>query len=139
MSATTKQRIDVPASTENIKYAQLAYLEAHDMPLNLVYAFLAYRETNVSDGTWKVWIRSSQTAGASFEPDRIEQQARATPSGSHFKWGYSFDPSADDLRHIEFRVHVVDAKPVEIEMFAQLRKADGSSGEAKSVRFAWPA
>ena len=43
-----------------------------------------------------------------------------------------------DPRQIEFRVHVQDERPSEIEIFVRLRKADHSAGTPKSVRFPWP-
>lgn len=55
-----------------------------------------------------------------------------------FPWGYSFDPSPGDPHRIQFRVHVKDGLPFEIERHVQLRNADGTPGEAKSIRFPWP-
>ncbi len=55
------------------------------------------------------------------------------------KPGDSFDPSASDQRCIQFRVHVENGQPKEIEVFVQLRKFDGASDAPKSVRFPWPA
>ena len=55
-----------------------------------------------------------------------------------FPWGYSLEPSEGDQRQIEFRVHVVDGKPSEVEMFLRLRKFDGQAGTANSVKFPWP-
>jgi hypothetical protein len=106
--------------------------------LNLDYAFVAYKETD-SYG-WRVRIKSSQTAGAVFEPDMIRNQARAAGAQGKpwFQCGYSFDPSDFDPRNIQFRVHVSEGRPSAIEMFVQLRNFDGSAGEAKSVKFPWP-
>lgn len=131
--------LDVPASNGSTTYQKLAEISARDGVLHLNYEYLAYRETD-SDGAWRVRIRGSQTAGAVFEPAAMEREALKAQDmdAPHFVWGYTFDPSADDPRHIEFRVHCADGAPVEIEMFARLRKGDGSPAEAKSVRFAWP-
>jgi hypothetical protein len=136
-----KQLIDLPASDSTYTYEQLGYLQARDAVLSCEYAFLAYKETERSGGAWRVRIRSSQTAGAVFEPDAMAKQALvASDQGkSHFIWGYNFEPSEGDPRQIEFRVHVADGKPKEIEMLARMRKGDHSAGDAKSVRFAWPA
>ncbi|MEO6244132.1 MAG: hypothetical protein ABIQ12_01745, partial [Opitutaceae bacterium] len=100
----------------------------------------AYKETD-SSGDWRVRIKSSQTAGAVFEPAMMKSSARSTGAQGKpwFQWGYSFDPSAGDARNIQFRVHVANGLPAEIEMFVQLRKADGSADAAKSVKFGWPA
>lgn len=126
----------VPGGTQ---YRQLAYVDAYDAILNGDYAFVAYQETD-SGGAWRVRIKSSQTAGAVFEPDAMRSHARSAAAQGKpwFQWGYSFDPGSGDQRCIQFRVHVKDGKPHEIEMFVQLRKFDGSADEAKSVRFAWP-
>ena len=86
-------------------------------------------------------IKSSQTAGAVFEPTMMTSNARSTGAQGKpwFQWGYSFDPSASDARIIQFRVHVKDGQPSEIEMFVQLRKFDGTADAPTSVKFPWPA
>lgn len=140
MHTPTPQILETPASVPGgAQYQQLAYLDAYDAVLNGDYAFLAYKETD-SFG-WRVRIKSSQTAGAVFEPDAMSINARSTSAQgrSWFPWGYSFDPSADDPRCIQFRVHVVDSAPKEIEIIVQLRKFDGSADAEKSVKFPWPA
>ena len=133
------QLIDAPVSTANHRYETLAYLDAYDAVLNCDYAFVAYKETENS-GDWRVRIKSSQTAGAVFEPAAMRSKAReASAQGkTWFQWGYSFDPSAGDPRNIQFRVHVANGQPAEIEMLVQLRKFDGTADAAKSVKFAWP-
>lgn len=107
--------------------------------LNCDYAFVAYKETD-SFG-WRVRIKSSQTAGAVFEPDAIRNSARSTTAQGKpwFPWGYSFDPSASDPRSIQFRVHVANGMPSEIEILVQLRKFDGTADAPVSAKFAWPA
>ena len=140
MSATTTQRLDTPASIPGgAQYQQLAYLEAYDAVLNCDYAFVAYKET---DGFgWRVRIKSSQTAGAVFEPDAMVRNARSTGAQGKpwFPWGFSLDPDVTEQRCIQFRVHVADGQPKEIEIFVQLRRADGTADTPKSVRFPWPA
>ena len=139
--ADSPQLIETPANVSGgAQYQHIAYVDAYDAVINCDYAFVAYKETD-SDGKWRVCIKSSQTAGAVFEPDAMKSNARSTGAQGKpwFQWGYSFDPSAGDLRCIQFRVHVVDGQASEIEMFVQLRKADGSNDAAKSVKFAWPA
>ena len=132
------QLIEAPASDSSRTYETLAYIEAYDAPLNIDYAFVAYKETD-SDG-WRVRINSSQTAGGVFEQEAMRLQARAAGAQGKewFQWGYSFDPSDDDARIIQFRVHVADGKPSEVEIFVQLRKFDGTADTPKTVTFAWP-
>lgn len=137
----TKQLIDTPNSTPGgAQYQQLAYVDAYDAVLNCDYAFVAYKETD-SSGNWRVMVRSSQTAGGSFEPDAMRSNARAAGAQGKpwFQWGYSFDPSAGDPRCIQFRVHVANGQPSEVEIFVQLRKFDGTADAPKSVKFPWPA
>jgi len=138
-SNSSPQRIDLPASVPGAtQYRQLAYLDVYDAVLNCDYAFLAYEE--IDSFGHRVRIRSSQTAGAVFEPDAIRNAARAAAASGQpsFTWGYSFDPSPSDPRCIQFRVHLNGANPSEVEIHAQLRKADGTADVAKSVRFDWP-
>lgn len=141
MNTTTPQLIDLPANVPGgASYQQLAYVDAYDAVLNLDYAFLAYKETD-SSGAWRVRIKSSQTAGAVFEPDAMRTNARSAGAQGkpYFTWGYSFDPSSGDPRNIQFRVHVAGGQPSAIEMFVQLRKFDHSADAAKTVTFPWPA
>jgi hypothetical protein len=122
-------------------YETLGYVDAYDAVLNCDYAFVAYKETETDNGSWRVRIRSSQTAGGVFEPDAMRSQARAAGAQGkpYFVWGYSFEPSADDARQIEFRVHVAGGAPSAIEIFVRLRKFDGSPDDPKSISFPWPA
>lgn len=139
--STTPPLIEAPASVPGgTTYATLGYVDAYDAVLNCDYAFVAYKETD-SSGEWRVRIRSSQTAGAVFEPAAMKSQARATSAQGKpwFGWGYSFDPSPGDPRQIQFRVHAANGQPSAIEMYVQLRKADGSADAPKSVTFPWPA
>jgi hypothetical protein len=134
------QLVEAPASDASYRYETLGYVDAYDAVLNCDYAFVAYKETD-NAGDWRVRIKSSQTAGAVFERAAMRSKARETGAQgkSWFKWGYSFDPSAGDPRNIQFRVHVANGQPAEIEMLVQLRKFDGTADAPKSVKFAWPA
>jgi hypothetical protein len=137
----TPQLIETPANVPGgATYQHLAYVDAYDAVLNCDYAFVAYKETD-SSGEWRVRIKSSQTAGAVFEPAMMKSNARSTGAQGKpwFQWGYSFDPSPSDARNIQFRVHVQNGQPAEIEMLVQLRKFDGTADAAKSVKFPWPA
>ena len=135
-----QQLLDLPTSDASRKYEQLGYLDAYDAVLNCDYAFLAYKETE-SATDWRVRIRSSATAGAVFEPAMMKNKSReANAQGKPwFQWGYSFDPSPADPRNIQFRVHHRDGQTSEVEMYVCLRKADGTAGAEKVVRFPWPA
>ena len=138
---TSPQLIETPANIPGgATYQHLAYVDAYDAVLNIDYAFVAYKETD-SSGEWRVRIKSSQTAGGVFESAMIKSNARSTGAQGKpwFQWGYSFDPSASDPRHIQFRVHVANGLPSEIEIFVQLRKFDGTADAPKSVKFPWPA
>lgn len=134
-----QQLLDVPAASAGQSFRQLAYLDAYDAVLDCDYAFLAYLETD-GDGAARVRIRSSQTAGAVFEPEAMRKNARAAAARGEqgFAWGYSFDPSAEDPRCIRFRVLVEGGQPAAIEMFVQLRNADGGAAAPQVVTFPWP-
>ena len=138
-NVTNKPLIEAPSNDSNRRYETLGYIDAYDAVLNCDYAFVAYKETETS-GDWRVRINSSQTAGAVFEPMAIRSKARETSAQGKpwFQWGYSFDPSAGDPRNIQFRVHVNNGRPSEIEMLVQLRKFDGTADAPQSVKFPWP-
>lgn len=122
-----------------LRYEPLACVESYDGVLMSNYTFVAYKETDTT-GDWRIRIKSSRTSGGVFEPATITASARAASAAGKtwFPWGYSSHPSPEDPRNIQFRVHVRDSKPAEVEMFMQLRKWDGTAGKVKSVRFPWP-
>ena len=137
---TTAQLVAVPDNvTGGAQYQQLAYLEAYDAVLNSDYAFVAYKETD-SFG-WRVRIKALHLAGAVFEPDTMRSNARSAGAQGQpwFTWGNGIDPSEGDQRCVQFRVHVAEGKPSEIEIHAQLRKFDGSADVPRTVKFPWPA
>lgn len=132
--------IEAPISNAVAEYETLGYVEAHDSVLDLDYAFIAYKETSRATGEWRVRIRSSRTGGAVLEPLLMAYNARVTAGEgrSWFSWGYSLEPRAGDPRLIQFRVHVRDARPSEVEVMVRLRRPDHSAGEMHSFRFDWP-
>jgi hypothetical protein len=132
--------LPLPVSGSATKYEMLGYVDAHDFVLKCDYAFLAYKETNRDTGEWRVQIKSSQTDGAELDPAMIGAQslAAAADGKTFFAWGYSLEPSAADVRRIEFRVYVVDGNPREVEIFVRLRKADHTPSAPKCLRFPWP-
>ena len=132
-----KQPVEMSAFIPgNAKYQHLACVEAYDGVQRRDYTFVAYKETD-RDGSWRVHIRSSQTGVTIFEPASINTRARSTSARGElwFPWGNDFDPSPRDGRQIQFRVHVANDQPSEIEMLVQLRKVDGSIKTAKSMTF----
>lgn len=132
--------IEAPASNAVAVYESLGYVEAHDEVLDLDYAFVAYKETSRATGEWRVRIRSSRTGGAVLEPLLMAYNARVAwgEGRNWFGWGYSLEPQAGDPRMIQFRVHVRDGQPTEVELLVRLRRADHTAGELHTARFAWP-
>jgi hypothetical protein len=132
--------IEAPASTPTQTVAILAELGAYDAILNDDYAFIAYKETDIASGEWRVRIKARHLTGVVFEPEAMRTSARSAGAQSKpfFTWGNCIDPTSGDPRSVQYRVHVKDGKPSEIEIFVQLRKADGSADSPTSVRFAWP-
>jgi hypothetical protein len=132
--------VEAPASDATCVYETLGYLEAYDAVLNCDYAFVAYKETERNSNQWRLRIKSTQTAGGTFDPAAIRAKARETGAQgtSFFTWGYRFEPSAGDPRQIDFRVHVANGLPREVEILVRLRKLDHSADQTKSVKFAWP-
>ena len=132
--------IDVPLNTDSQTYDLLAELDAYDAILNDDYAFIAFRETDISTGAWRVRIKARHLTGVVFEPEAMRLNARSAGSQGKpfFLWGNSLDPSTGDPRSIQYRVHVKDGVPSEIEICVQFRKGDGSADSLKSVRFPWP-
>ena len=93
-----KQLVEAPASTSSQTYETLGYVDAYDAPLNCDYAFVAYKETDRDTGNWRVRVRSSQTAGAVFEPEAMRLKARETGAqGKPFFWGMRANAPDDDF------------------------------------------
>lgn len=132
--------LEAPVSNAVAEYETLGYVEAHDAVLDLAYAFIAYKERSRATGEWRVRIRSSRTGGAVLEPLLMAYNARVAhgEGRSWFTWGYSLEPRAGDPRMIQFRVHVRDGEPDEVEVLVRLRRADHSPGELHAIRFLWP-
>lgn len=130
----------VPVSDLRTRYEVLAHLEAHDDVSGDLHAFLAYKETDLASGVWRVRVKSLQTAGGVFEPVTMAQQAQAaaTRGETYFTWGYQLAPCAADLRQIEFRVHVLNRRPARLELYARLRRADSSPAAPCVAVCDWP-
>lgn len=137
----TTQLIDAPTSNQTHEITRLAYIDAYDAVLNDDYAFVAFREMDRSGGAWRVRITARHLTGVVFEPEAMRLQARAAGAQGKpfFTWGNCIDPSSGDPRSVQYRVHVKDGKPSQIEIAVQLRKADHTADVPKSVVFAWPA
>lgn len=135
------RRLHAPLTDRWTRYDVLAYLEAQDMPSGEQHAFLAFQETSLTGAGWRVHVDSLLTAGGVFEPAAMVQQAQAATARGQgsFVWGYQRLPSATDARHIEFRVHVDNGWPLRLELYARLRRADGSPAGARTADCAWPA
>ncbi len=133
--------IEAPTSTSTQQITPLAALDGYDAVLNDDYAFVAYKETDISSSEWRVRIKARHLTGVVFEPEAMRLQSRAAGAQGRpfFTWGNGIDPSAGDPRLISYRVHVEGGKPSKIEIVLQLRNADHSATPAKSVSFPWPA
>ena len=140
LAPSTGARLRAPVSDSRFRYDTLAYLEAHDGVGAEDHAFLAYKETDVASGAWRVRVKSLQTAGGVFEPLAMVQQAQAAAARDqpYFTWGYQLAPSAADPRQIEFRVHVEHGRPARLELYARLRRADHTAAAPCSVVCVWP-
>jgi hypothetical protein len=102
-TSTNPQLVEPPASvTGGTQYQQLAYVDAYDAVLNCDYAFVAYKETD-SGGEWRVRIKSSQTAGAVFEPAfRVHVQDGQPHEIEMLVQLRKFDGTADSAKSVKF-------------------------------------
>ncbi|MFT3684554.1 MAG: hypothetical protein QM783_06425 [Phycisphaerales bacterium] len=73
----TTKLVDIPASSATQEIVELGYLESYDAVLNDDYAFGAYKETDKSDGSWRVRIKARHLTGVVFEPEAMRLQARS--------------------------------------------------------------
>lgn len=132
--------VQLPVSDRWTRYEPLVRLEAWDACSDEAHAFLAYREVNLVDGAWRVRVVSALTAGALLEPVAMAQQAQAAAArgAPGFVWGYRQLPRAGDPRHIEFRLHVEEGRVAQLELYARLRRPDGSPAGPCSACCRWP-
>lgn len=135
------QLIDAPTSDSTHQITPLAYVDGYDAVNNDDYAFVAYKESEQGSSNWRVRIKGKQMPGVVFEPEAMRLQARAAGAQGKpfFTWGHSIDPSPSDQRSLQFRVHVSNGKPARVEIYMQLRNADGSPTQPISTLFDWPA
>jgi hypothetical protein len=133
--------IEAPQSDATLQIDVLGSIDAYDAVLNDDYAFVIYKETEKGSGAWRVRIRARHLTGVVFEPEAMRMQARGTGAQGkpYFTWGNGIDPSAGDARSLQYRVHVKDGKPSQIEIALTLRKADGSADSPVSLSVPWPA
>ena len=69
--------VEAPVSTSTQTITPLAAIDAYDAVLNDDYAFVAYRETDVGSGEWRIRIKARHLTGVVFEPEAMRLQARA--------------------------------------------------------------
>jgi hypothetical protein len=133
--------VQAPSSSSTQAIMPLATLDAYDAILNDDYAFVAYKETDIGSGEWRIRVKARHLTGVVFEPEAMRLQARSAGAQGKpfFTWGNSIDPSAGDPRLVQYRVHVEGGKPAKIEIVVQCRNADHTAAPAKSVSFPWPA
>ena len=138
--AGTKQLITLPKDSPHKSHRQLAYVEAEDGILVRAYAYLAYVETNHSNGNWQIKITGNITAGTSLDPKRMiaaAQKAQATGQ-EYFNWGFRLDPRAKDPRKVETRVYQEEGKPKRVAVHLITRDHKGEAREEIVTDFGWP-
>src|SRR5947207_9973719 len=81
--------IEAPALDNYRAVQTLGYLDAYDAVLNDDYAFVAFKETDKSSGSYEIKIKSRGTAGAAFEPAMIRAKCReaCAQNQPYFTWG----------------------------------------------------
>ena len=139
-TTATAPLLSAPADDARTLYQTLAYVEAYDAVNDDDYAFVAWRETERDSGAWRIRIQARGLAGAVFEPAQMRGPARAASARGQpfFTWGAGMAPSLGDPRQVEFRVHVDQGQPREIEIHVVMRRFDHSADAPRSVRFGWP-
>ena len=132
--------VQLPASSAEITYEELAYVASRDDILEQTYAYLAYKQTDVGTGGWLVRVTGSVTAGASLEPERIASAAAAAAAAgeSSFVWGYRLATKPNDPRRVETRVHVAEGEPTHVTLHVVTRNRDRSPKAEVTAFFPWP-
>ena len=104
-------------------------------------AFVAYKETHRASGAWRVCVDAGDAAAAVLYPYALRLQARASSERGNkwFFWSNDTTHAAPDAPHIKFRVHVSGGQPAAIEVLFPCGKREHRVGEAKHLKFSWPA
>ena len=136
----TKQLLALPADSPHRSHRQLAYVAAHDGILVRTYAYLAYVETNLSNGSWQIRITGNLTAGTALDPKRMIAAAqKAQAAGQeYFNWGFRLEPRAEDPRKVETRVYQQEGKPKRVAIHLITRDHKGEAREEIVAGFDWP-
>lgn len=134
-----------PASDRKYQIDDLAYIHAYDVVSNNDYAYVAYKETKLSTGKWKIRIKAHAkvTADTFIEPGnailRRNIKAAAKEGKDYVLHGFNMTPSAQDPRLVETRVYFDEAQnPVYVELHVVARNSDGTPKEKEIVKFNWP-
>lgn len=137
--------LSVPASDKKYQNEELAYIHAYDVVSNKDYAYVAYKETKLSTGEWKIRIKAHAkvTANTFIEPGNAILRRNITTAAKEGKdyvlHGFSMMPSEKDPRRVETRVYFDDAqKPIYVELHVVMRNSDGTPKDKQMVKFNWP-
>ena len=132
--------LQCPVSDSHTHYEMLCQLHAHDGVGDDHHSFIAYKETILATGEWRVRVKSLLTPGGVFEPATMALQAgmAAAQGRPYFVWGYQLAPTPGDARQIEFRVHVRLGVPSQLELYLRLRRVDQQPDTPCSAWCDWP-
>jgi len=129
-------------SSEPYKAEVMGYLEEKDDVLNLYYAFLVCKTTNLNTGELEMKIRSNILTGTSLtSAQALEFSEKAVGEGKAYVIrGSPFVPEgALDKRKIEYRLNQENGKPVSLEILLILRNSDRTAKPEKTLSIDWPA
>ena len=137
--------LSAPASDKKYQNEELAYIHAYDVVSNKDYAYVAYKETKLSTGKWKIRIKAHAkvTADTFIEPGNAILKRNITAAAKEGKdyalHGFSMTPSEKDPRLVETRVYFDAAqKPSYVELHVVTRNSDGTPKDKQMVKFNWP-
>lgn len=130
------------SSSEPYKAEVMGYLEEKDDVLNMYYAFLVCKTTNLNTGEWELKVRSETVTGTSLtNAQAIQLSAQAQEKGKeYFTRGAPFTPEGNlDKRKIEYRIRQAGGKPIALEILLVLRNSDRTAKPEKTLSIDWPA
>lgn len=97
------------------------------------HPFVAFKETNLASGAWRLLIQSRDTTAAVLYPNAIRLQARAVGAQgkSSFTWSNTTGTRLNVL------VHVKNGEPAAIEVFPGTVNWNASPSP-EPIKFCWP-
>lgn len=137
------QAVKPPKPAPGTEVEQLGYIESFDAVIDKKYAYVAFKETKLDKGQWRIMFKSSVTVSTFIDPFHSTFKQAVERAAGHdqerMQWGYELKPKDSDPRQVLLELILEKGKPAAAELRLVTRKADGSAREPEILKVDWPA